>query len=98
MKPRIETLYMNVRDAVAVLLADGWHPVHNSSFDITPLEFTKEIEHRLEFIYGCSDPEQDFSETVESPLFFASWEEADGSCVLCPISSVLAVREGAVKS
>jgi len=71
------SLYIEVDDVSAVLLADGWHTVANQSFDLNAYEF----HNGVVLLTNRSVPHSG-----------AAWTESDGAQVYCPLTAVLAVR------
>ena len=67
-----------------VLLLDGWHSVQANSFKVVSYEYTD--GQRL--IVG--------GQAV--PTTGASWSEASGEQVTCPLTSILAVKLGTRES
>jgi hypothetical protein len=89
------SLYINVDKIKGVLLADGWHKVHKDSFDIDTYEF---------FIPDGPDPNHHQlllggGEEETIPARGAMWvEEKDGLVtIFCPLTSILAVKQGGSK-
>src|SRR5271166_596156 len=75
------SLYIEVDDVAAVLLADGWHTVTNKSFELDAYEFHN---GKVDLLCGGA---------VEGVCSRgAMWTEADGAIVCCPLTAVLAVR------
>ncbi|MEN4399657.1 hypothetical protein A5768_08265 [Mycolicibacterium fortuitum] len=75
------SLAINTDDVTAVLLADGWHDVSNSSFDIDSYEYIWEDD----LVFGGG----------RDPLIPASgfsFSDALGRRIAGPLTSVLAVR------
>jgi len=70
------SLYIEVDDVAAVLLADGWHRVTDNSFDLDFYEFHN---GKVDLLSGGDD-------------VAAAWTEADGAIVCCLLTAVLAVR------
>jgi hypothetical protein len=77
---------MNVDEiqVAAVLLADGWHSVHEHTFRVDPAPFSLKM----------SDPDK---ASYEFPMSVVIWREPDGSSVLAPVTSVLALRTPPVR-
>ena len=75
------SLYIEVDDVAAVLLADGWHRVKDKSFELDSYEFAHGETPRL--LGGVC-------EGVCSTG--AVWTEPDGAQIYCPLTAVLAVR------
>jgi hypothetical protein len=77
------SLAIDVDTVVAVLLADGWHKVTDGSFELNSYEFV----HAGPTVHSVGK--------VQSvPTIGTTWVEADGTIVSCPLTSVLAVRQG----
>jgi hypothetical protein len=77
---------IDVDTVVAVLLPDGWHKVQEGSFRTGAYEFMGgEIMVGSGRVQGV-------------PATGGRWLEADGSVVSCPLTSVLAVRQGKAKA
>ena len=76
------SLAIEVDRVSQVLLSDGkWHKVKGKSFDLDAYEFM----HENRMILGGG--------TVEGgPSTGATWQEPDGSFVVCPLTAVQAVR------
>ncbi len=76
------SLAIDVDRVSQVLLSDGkWHKVKGKSFDLDAYEFMHE-ERRI--LTGGM---------VEGvPSLGATWQEPDGSLVVCPLTAVLALR------
>ena len=75
------SLFIEVDDVQAVLLADGWHTAKKNSFELDSYEFHHGKTPRL--LGGVA-------EGVCSTG--AVWTEKDGAEVYCPLTAVLAVR------
>ena len=71
------SLSLEVKQVFGVLLADGWHTVADQSFDLDAYEYWQG-GHMMQ------------KEGV--PATGAKWTEPDGTMVVCPLISVLAVR------
>ena len=71
------SLSLEVKQVSGVLLADGWHTVAEQSFDLDAYEYWHGGHMRQK-------------EGV--PATGAKWREPDGTMVVCPLVSVLAVR------
>ena len=74
------SLFIEVDQVAAVLLADGWHTVKDRSFYLDAYEF----QHDGVLLGGA-----DVCSTG------AIWTEADGAIVCCPLTAVLAIRSKA---
>jgi hypothetical protein len=77
------SLMISVTDVEHVLLVDGWHQVRDFSFDVDRYEFTEARGRRTLAIGGA---EEHVSRTG------ATWTEPDGAVVVCPLSSILAIK------
>ena len=75
------SLAINVDLVTHVLLADGWHTVHGDSFDLDAYEYMHE---KNPIVKGGS--------VAGVPSTGAVWLESDGTRIMCPLTSVLAVR------
>jgi hypothetical protein len=75
------SLDIDVDQVEGVLLADGWHTVANSTFELDAYEFQWQGRACL----------RGGNETL-LPALGARWEEADGARIACPATAVLAVR------
>ncbi len=75
------SLAIDVNRVDQVLLADGWHRVANRSFDLDAYEFMH--EDRAVLTGG---------QVSLVPSTGATWAEADGSVVACPLTAILAVK------
>ena len=75
------SLYVEIDDVKFVLLADGWHEVVDRSFEMDSYEFHHEKELRLG---GGSDPRMS--------SVGARWTEKDGASLVCPATSILAIK------
>jgi hypothetical protein len=76
------SLAIDVDTVVAVLLADGWHKVEDGSFELNSYEF---LHAGRTVLSG--------SRVQGAPTTGATWVEADGTIMSCPLTSVLAVRQ-----
>jgi hypothetical protein len=81
------SLYIDVDHVTHVLLADGWHIVHEASFDLDAYEY----HHEKNLILKGGG-------VAGIPSTGATWGEADGTRICCPITAVLAVRTRAAKA
>jgi hypothetical protein len=79
------SLAIDVDAVTHVLLSDGWHVVHKASFDLDAYEYIDEGNR----VYGGGD-----HPTV--PHTGARWIEGDGAEIVCPLTSILAVRRGKI--
>lgn len=77
------TVMINIADVEQVLLSDGWHQVRNYSFDIDAYRFKE--AHGVRILAAGGTTEQ-----VSSTG--ATWTELDGAVVVCPLSSILAIK------
>lgn len=71
-----------VGEVEQVLLADGWHHVRDSSFEVDAYEFRQ--GDKIVLTDGPSD----------RPPMGAMWMEPDGSILACPLTAVLGVKKG----
>ena len=79
------SLAINVDAVTHVLLADGWHAVDKVSFDLDAHEYL----HDGHAVYAGGD-----HPTV--PHTGARWVESNGTQMVCPLTSILAVKIGKV--
>jgi hypothetical protein len=78
---RFYSLFVDVDAVDAVLLADGWHEVDSKSFDLDAYEF----HHEKNIVLAGGS-------VAGVPSTGARWTEPDGKRIVCPITSILAVR------
>jgi hypothetical protein len=77
------SLAIDIDDVTEVLLADGWHTVANTSFDIDSYEFVSQ-DGRGVLLGGGREP------LIPSRGF--RFADADGGCLTGPLSSILALK------
>jgi hypothetical protein len=75
------SLHIEVDDVKFVLLADGWHEVAGDSFDLDAYEFHHENKLLLKG-----------GKVRGVPSTGARWQEKNGQTIMCPITSILAVK------
>jgi hypothetical protein len=77
------SLSIDLTDVEELLLDDGWHRVRDFSFDVDTYEFIDARAHRT--LAAGGDAEH-LSRTG------ATWTEPDGAVIVCPLSSIRAVK------
>ncbi len=90
------SLSIDIDRVSRVLLADGWHEVLKFSFDLDSYEFVQSDEEDQEFGLHQRNSEPHVllagGRVQGVPATGATWREADGSRICCPITAVLAVK------
>lgn len=83
------SLGIEVNEVVSVLLADGWHEVHDSSFYLDSYEYIEshpddDPARKMVYLNGGQEP------LVPATGF--TFREAGGTWMFGPLTSIVAVR------
>jgi len=89
------SLAIDIDKVSQVLLADGWHDVSRSSFDLDSYEFVQNVDDDGPLPHGSKAESLVLlagGKVQGIPSTGATWRESDGSKMYCPVTAVLAVR------
>lgn len=79
------SLRINTDHVAAVLLADGWHKVKGTTFNLDAYEYV-DSDGKHPLLRGGAE------KTAGIPATGATWQEPNGDEIACPLTAVLAVK------